>query len=142
MHAATGQHVMESRFVAASRTRLARTETCFARLDDPNGTFVVIPVSFNSLGLVAGPHFCSGHELQCTVHSTETVLIEEVRIPPQLVAHAVVQQVMAKSNPRTPIPAYPDMKIYELDSVFVATNTAKEHHFHIELDVVSAVRFC
>ena len=82
--------------------RLAKTETCCTKLDDTTGSYVIVPVSFSSLGLFAGAS--GGHQLQCTVHSTEPVLIEEVRIPPQLVGHAVIQQVMAKSKPpRIPI---------------------------------------
>ena len=101
-HCIAGLHVMESTFVAASRTRLSKSETCCAQLDDTTGSYVIVPVSFSSLGLFAGA--LGGHVLQCTVHSTETVAIEEVRVPPQLVGHAVIQQVMAKSKaPRVPI---------------------------------------
>eukprot|EP00729_Bicosta_minor_P007120 gene7120-2897_t len=118
MHASTGLHVMESTFVASSRT-----------------SYVIVPVSFSSLGLFAGAS--GGHQLQCTVHSTEPVLIEEVRIPPQLVGHAVIQQVMAKSKPpRIPIAAFPGMKIYDLDTVFVARNETEKQHFSITMDVV------
>lgn len=34
--------------------RLAKTETCCTKLDDTTGSYVIVPVSFSSLGLFAG----------------------------------------------------------------------------------------
>jgi hypothetical protein len=99
-------------------------------LDDPEGTYVIVPVSFNSL---ADSKLSRG--ITCTIHSTEMLLIDEVRLPPLLVAHAVIEQVIAKGQLSSPVASDPTMQMAVLDSLFVAVNNHPKKLFGVKMTV-------
>eukprot|EP00040_Diaphanoeca_grandis_P027373 m.155703 g.155703 ORF g.155703 m.155703 type:complete len:1003 (+) comp30951_c0_seq1:152-3160(+) len=129
LHTKKHEHVLDSTLTAASPRRIQSGQNCEAVLDDLEGSYILVPTSFNN--------FNQTEHTQCIVdfHSSKPLMIEAVTCPPELLGHAVMLQTMKYGKCHKPFPHKDAMRLYEYESQFVVDNGSRSRGFGISLQV-------